>query len=383
MIYLDNNATTPVDKRVLDAMLPYFNELYGNASSDHKFGIIANDAVKTARKQVSSLLGCDTNEIVFTSGATESINLAIKGIMHANKDRGKHIVTVSTEHSAVLDVCKFLEGEGNEVTYLPVMSDGLIDLSELSNAIRDDTVLVSVMFVNNETGVIQPVKEIASIAHEKGAIFMTDATQAVGKIPINVRELGIDVLACSAHKFYGPKGIGILYYKNRGRHRIKMTPLFHGGGHERGMRSGTLNVPLIAGMGKACEIAQKEMKNNEKHIRKLRDFFEEEILKIEGVKINGNREQRLYNVSNVRFDGVDADAIIIGLDEIMVSTGSACTSMVVEPSHVLISMGLEKRSRNSIRFSFGGVVNINDIIDKVVAMLKQTIVSLKKIDHFI
>lgn len=380
MIYLDNNATTQVDQRVLDAMLPYFNEFYGNAASDHKFGIIANDAVKVARKQVSSLLGCDTNEIVFTSGATESINLAIKGVMHANKDRGKHIVTVSTEHSAVLDVCKFLEEEGNEVTYLPVMSDGLINLSELSDAIRDDTVLVSVMFVNNETGVVQPVQEIANIAHEKEAIFMTDATQAFGKIPINVRGLGIDLLACSAHKFHGPKGIGVLYYKNRGRHRIRITPLIHGGGHERGIRSGTLNVPLIVGMGKACEIAQKEMKKNEKQIRELRDLFEEEVLKIEGVNINGNCEKRLYNVSNVLFEGVDADAIMIGLGDIIVSTGSACTSMVVEPSHVLVNMGLGKQAGNSIRFSFGGLAASTDHIKTITTKLKRIVDSLKNFD---
>lgn len=378
MIYLDNNATTPLDSRVLEAMMPYFTELFGNAASDHEFGIKTNDAVKKARKQVSNLLGCDTNEIIFTSGATEAINLAIKGVMHANRDKGKHIVTVSTEHSAVLDTCKYLEGEGYEVTYLPVRTDGLIELSQLSDAIRTDTVLVSVMFVNNETGVIQPIREITSIVHEKGSLFMTDATQAVGKISINVRELGVDLLACSAHKVYGPKGIGVLYFQNRGRNKVRLTPLFHGGGHERGMRSGTLNVPLIVGMGKACEIAGNEMVSNKNKIKELRDFFEDEIMKIDSVQINGHQKHRLYNVSNVLFEGLDADAIIIGLEGVMVSTGSACTSLSVEPSHVLLGMGLdEEKSNSSIRFSFSKMVVLSEV-NEVIKYLIETISTLKK-----
>ena len=378
MIYLDNNATTPLDPRVLEAMMPYFTELFGNAASDHEFGIKANDAVKKARKQVSTLLGCETNEIVFTSGATESINLAIKGVANANKDKGKHIVTVSTEHSAVLDTCKFLEGEGYELTYLPVHTDGLIELSQLSNAIRTDTVLVSVMFVNNETGVIQPIKEIANAVHEKGALFMTDATQAVGKIPINVRELEIDLLACSAHKFDGPKGVGVLYFQNRGRHKVRLTPLLHGGGHERGLRSGTLNVPLIVGMGKASEIAQKEMRENEKYVKKIRDQFEERVLKIGGIRINGNTQRRLYNVSNILFEGIDADALIIGLDNIMVSTGSACTSMLVKPSHVLMAMYKDELvASSSIRFSFHKGNQHEAIINILLRQLRDTIRKLK------
>lgn len=377
MIYLDNNATTPLDPRVLEAMMPYFTELFGNAASDHEFGIKANDAVKKARKQVSTLLGCDTNEIVFTSGATESINLAIKGVMHANKNKGKHIVTVSTEHSAVLDTCKFLEEEGYVVTYLPVRNDGIVELSRLSEAIRTDTVLVSVMFVNNETGVIQPIQEIANIAHEKGAFFMTDATQAVGKIPINVREIGIDLLAFSAHKVYGPKGIGVLYYQNCGRHKVRLTPLLHGGGHERGLRSGTLNVPLIVGMGEACELAKLEMIADKNKVQELRDFFEDEVIKISGAQVNGHQDQRLHNVSNILFKGLDADAIIIGLEEVMVSTGSACTSMIVEPSHVLMAMYDDEASAlSSIRFSFSRYVQLKEI-ETTLNVLKTVVLSLK------
>lgn len=377
MIYLDNNATTPLDPRVLEAMMPYFTEFFGNPASDHQFGIKANDAVKKARKQISTLLGCDTYELAFTSGATEAINLAIKGVTHANQDKGKHIVTVSTEHSAVLDTCRFLEGEGYEVTYIPVRNDGLVELSKLSEAIRPDTVLVTVMFVNNETGVIQPIQEIARVTHEKGAFFMTDATQAVGKIPINVRELGIDMLACSAHKFHGPKGVGILYFKNRGRDKVRLTPLLHGGGHERGLRSGTLNVPLIVGMGKACEIADKENISDRSKIKDIRDSFEQELTKIDGVKINGHKERRLYNVSNVLFDGLDADAIIIGLEKIMVSTGSACTSMLVSPSHVLMAMSKDERiALSSIRFSFGRYTCLEDVA-KVITVLTSVVKSLR------
>jgi cysteine desulfurase len=380
MIYLDNNATTPLDPRVLEAMMPYFTDFFGNATSDHEFGIKASDAVKQARKQVGGLLGCDTNELIFTSGATEAINLAIKGVTHANKDKGQHIVTVSTEHSAVLDTCQFLEGEGYEVTYLPVRTDGLIELSQLSDAIRKDTVIVSIMFVNNETGVIQPIREIARIVHEKGALFMTDATQAVGKIPIDVRELGIDLLACSAHKFDGPKGIGVLYFQNRGRHKVKLTPLLHGGGHERGMRSGTLNVPLIVGMGEASEIARKEMKENEEYVRKTRDTFEEKVLKIDDIKVrvNGNVQKRLYNVSNILFEGIDADALIIGLENIMVSTGSACTSMIVKPSHVLMAMYNDKLvASSSIRFSFHKRNQLEIISTTLLDQLRDTIRKLQ------
>lgn len=360
VIYLDNNATTPVDPRVLKTMLPYFSEHFANAASTHRFGLAAHDAVKKARQQVADLIGADTHEIIFTSGATEAINLAIKGVAEAYSQKGKHIVTVSTEHSAVLDTCRYLETRGFEVTYLPVQPDGLLDLELVQGAIRPDTILVSVMHVNNETGVIQPIQEISALAHAQGAIFMSDCTQSVGKIQVNVDNLGIDLLCCSAHKIYGPKGIGALFVRQR-KNRIKIPALIHGGGHERGLRSGTLNVPGIVGFGKACELAQLEMAENEKKIREMRDYMETELLKIEGTWINGHREKRLYNVTNIGFEGVDSEALIMGLSNpeddspiITVSNGSACTAASIEPSHVLIGMGIdETKAYNCIRFSLG------------------------------
>lgn len=357
VIYLDNNATTPVDPRVLEAMLPYFNEKYANANSTHKFGLDTHEAVKIARKKVADLIGAETNEIIFTSGATESINLAIKGIAESYSDNGKHIITVSTEHSAVLDTCKYLSTIGYEISYLPVNSYGLIDLDSLKSLIRKDTILVSIMHVNNETGVIQPIKEIAEIVHSAGSIFMSDCTQSVGKIEVNVDELGIDILCFSGHKMYVPKGIGVLFVRQR-NNRIKVSPLIHGGGHERGMRSGTLNVPYIIALGKASEISKKELKINETKIRELRDYLETELLKIEGSVINGCRDNRIYNTLNIQFRGIDSDALIMGLSDstpmVAVSNGSACTSHSIEPSHVLNAMGLnEIESFNSIRFSIG------------------------------
>lgn len=359
-IYLDNNATTPVDPRVLKTMLPFFTEQYANAASTHQFGLGAYESVKEARKQVAGLIGAETNEIIFTSGATEAINLAIKGVAEGYADRGKHIVTVSTEHSAVLDTCNYLETKGYEVTYLPVKPDGLLDLDTVKNAIRTDTILVSVMHVNNETGVLQPIKEIAALAHEKGAIFMSDATQSVGKISLDVDNLGIDLLTFSGHKIYGPKGIGALYIRQR-QNRIKIPTLLHGGGHERGLRSGTLNVPGIVGLGKACELAGMEMVENEKKIKEMRDYLEFELLKIHDTFVNGNIENRLYNVSNICFKGVDSEALIMALsnpesDEpmIVVSNGSACTAASIDPSHVLIAMGLDEMTAfNCIRISLG------------------------------
>jgi len=360
LIYLDNNATTPLDPRVLDAMMPYFTSEFANASSTHQFGVKAYDAVKEARKQVSSLIGADINEIIFTSGATEAINLAIKGVAEGYGHKGKHIITVSTEHSAVLDTCKYLETKGYNVTFLPVMPDGLLDLNVLKQAMRDDTILVSVMLVNNETGVIQPIKEIAEIAHDRNALFMTDGTQAVGKMEVNVDELSIDLMAFSGHKMYGPKGVGALYVRQR-HNRVKIPAMIHGGGHERGLRSGTLNVPGIIGMGAACKYAQREMKDNGTKIKTLRDQLESELLNIHDTFVVGNTENRLYNVTNICFKGVDSDALIMGLSNpedkspmIAVSNGSACTSASIEPSHVLLAMGLSEGDAYScIRFSLG------------------------------
>jgi cysteine desulfurase len=359
-IYLDNNATTQIDKRVLDAMMPFLTNEFANANSTHLFGVKAHEAVKAARIQVADLIGADAHEIIFTSGSTESINLAIKGVAQNYSSRGKHILTVATEHSAVLDTCKYLETIGYEITYLPVLYDGLIDVADLKNVLRDDTILVSVMLANNETGVLQPIKEIADLAYTAGALFMTDATQAVGKIPVNVDEIGIDLLCMSGHKLYAPKGIGALYVRQRMR-RVKIPALLHGGGHERGMRSGTLNVPGIVALGAACALAQKEMMQNDENILALRNFLEEELLKIDGTTINGNRENRLHNTSNILFSGADSDALIMGLSNtendlplIAVSNGSACTSASIEPSHVLTAMGLnETDAFSSIRFSLG------------------------------
>ena len=354
MIYLDNNATTRIAPRVLEAMMPYLTDSYANASSTHEFGSKMNEAVKKGRAQIAQLIGAENNEVVFTSGATEAINLAIKGIATNYREKGKHIVTVSTEHSAVLDTCKYLETIGYEITYLPVQADGLLDLELVKKSIRDDTLLLCIMFVNNETGVIQQIKEIAEIAHLKGTFFMTDGTQAVGKLPVNVTELGIDLMSFSAHKFYGPKGIGGLYVRGKRPNKVKLPTLIHGGGHEKGMRSGTLNVPGIVGMGEAAEIANNEMLTDTKRIGGLRDNLEKELLKIENTLLNGNPIRRLYNVSNICFRGADSDAIMIDLKGITVSNGSACTSASIEPSHVLKAMGFsDDVAFSSIRFSLG------------------------------
>jgi cysteine desulfurase len=360
IIYLDNNATTQIDKRVLDAMMPFLTSEYANANSTHLFGVKTYEAVKAARIQVADLIGAEAHEIIFTSGSTESINLAIKGVAANYSTRGKHIVTIATEHSAVLDTCKYLETIGYEITYLPVLHDGLIDLFGLKNVLREDTILVSVMLANNETGVLQPIKEIADLAHTVGALFMTDATQAVGKIPVNVDEMGIDLLCMSGHKLYATKGVGALYVRQRMK-RVKLPALLHGGGHERGMRSGTLNVPGIVALGTACTLAQKEMKQNAESILALRNYLEEELLKIDGTTVNGNTKNRLFNTANILFSGADSDALIMGLSNtendlplIAVSNGSACTSASIEPSHVLTAMGLnETDAFSSIRFSLG------------------------------
>jgi cysteine desulfurase len=354
LVYLDNNSTTPIDPRVLESMIPYFSVEFANASSSHKFGLIVNEAVKKSRKQVAELINCEINEIIFTSGATEAINLAIKGISESYSYKGKHIITVSTEHTAVLDVCKYLETIGFEITFLSVQRDGIISLDELKNSIRSDTILVTVMIGNNETGVIQPIREISEISHNSGAFFMTDGTQAVGKIPVDVNEFHIDLMSLSGHKIYGPKGVGALFIKQRNPGKIKLNPLIHGGGHERGFRSGTLNVPGIIGLGKACEIAMNEMDRDSKRIMEMRDYLEHSLLEIEDTFVNGNRQHRLYNTSNICFRNADSEAVIIGLEDIAVSNGSACTSISIEPSHVLKAMGLlDEDAFSSLRFSLG------------------------------
>lgn len=369
-VYLDYNSTTPIDPRVLDAMLPFLKDNFANSSSTHHFGQSVNDNVKQARKQIADFINAEPNEIVFTSGATEAINMAIKGIAENYTHRGKHIVTVSTEHKAVMDTCKALENKGYEITYLPVQKDGLIGVSELKQAIREHTILVSVMFVNNETGVIQPIQEIASLAHEKGALFMIDATQAAGKINIDVDALNVDLLCFSGHKMYAPKGIGALFVRQRGKN-VKLAPQIHGGGHEHGLRSGTINVPGIIALAKACEIAIEEIVENKKAITELRDNLEGELLKFPNTILNGDSVNRIYNTTNICFKGQDANVIIGRMKDIAVSNGSACSSAVVEPSHVLKAMGLsDDDAFASLRFSLGKFNTLEDI-EKVVNELKK------------
>jgi len=383
LIYLDNNATTQIDERVLDEMMPFLTDNFANANSTHQFGVRAFEAVKNARFQVSELIGAETNEIIFTSGSTEAINLAIKGVAEIYSDKGKHIITISTEHSAVIDTCKHLETIGYEVSYLPVKSDGLINLTELKKVLREDTILVSVMLANNETGVLQPIKEISDLTHAYNALFMTDATQAVGKIPVNVDTNGIDLLSMSGHKMYAPKGVGALFVRQR-KNRVKLPALIHGGGHEKGLRSGTLNVPGIVALGFACALAKKEMNKNAEKILSLRNYLETELLKIEGTVLIGSTECRMYNTSNILFRGADSDAVIMGLSDtgndlplIAVSNGSACTSASIEPSHVLTAMGLDESTAFScIRFSLGKF-NSEKEIEVVIEAVKNVVFDLR------
>lgn len=369
IIYLDNNATTQIDNRVLDAMLPFLKEGFANPSSTHYFGKTINETVKVARTQVADLIGADEKEIIFTGGSTEAINIALKGVSETYSNKGKHIITVSTEHKAVLDTCKYLENRGYEITYLPVQKNGLIELEELKNCLRSDTILVSVMFVNNETGVIQPISEIASIAHNAGALFMTDATQAVGKIELDVTNYNIDILCFSGHKMYAPKGIGVLYTKKG----IKLPTYTHGGGHENQLRSGTLNVPSIIALGMACQIAKEEIKLDSERIGRLRDELENELLEISDTCINGTTKSRIYNVSNICFNGFDANVLIGRMKNVAVSNGSACTSAIFEPSHVLTSMGLNNdEAFASIRFSLGKF-NTKDDIRSAIEIVKSEI----------
>ncbi len=351
-VYLDNNATTALDTRVLDAMLPYFKEFYGNPASSHHFGHLINRAIDEAREKISDLINAEAKEIVFTSGATEAINLAIKGTALHTANQKRHIITVQTEHRALLDTCTYLETIGFDVTYLPVQADGILDLEILKSNIRNETFLIAVMLGNNETGVIQNIRGISELAHERGVFVMSDATQAVGKIPIDVLDLDVDLLTFSSHKMHGPKGIGALYVKKSKTKKI--APLIHGGGHEGGLRSGTLNVAGIVGFGEACAIAHAEMHDYEPRVRMLRDELEKKLLQVHGSRVNGNIIERLYNVTNICFEEFDANAFIGKNKTLAVSNGSACSSAVFEPSHVLLAMGLsDDDAFGSIRFSLG------------------------------
>jgi len=354
-VYMDYHATTPCDQRVLEAMLPYFNQHFGNAASQgHAYGWHAAEAVKIAREEIASLLNADPSEIIFTSGATESINLALKGVFEILAGKGKHIITATTEHRAVLDTCSHLEKLGAEISYLPVQSDGLIDPSILQSAIRKDTILIAIMYANNETGVIQPIQTISRMAKQQGIYFFSDATQAVGKIPVNVLEDGIDLLACSAHKIYGPKGVGALYVRRRNP-RVRLTAQMDGGGQERGFRSGTLNVPGIVGFGRAASLSQAEMGQHAHYIGRLRDNLEKAVLQMGGAKLNGHPLNRLPTVTNISFaQGVGNQLLKNLLKVVAVSSGSACSSASPEPSHVLKAMGLDDASAyHAIRFSLG------------------------------
>jgi len=375
-VYLDHNATTPCDPRVLETMLPYFSKIYGNAASrSHSFGWEAEEAVKFARERVAGLINALPEEIVFTSGATEADNLAIKGVFDMYAAKGNHIISVVTEHKAVLDTVGHLEKTGADITRLPVKSDGLIDLAELESAIKPGTILIAIMYANNEIGVIQPVKAIAEIAKKHGVLFFTDATQAVGKIPVDVIRDGIDLMAFSAHKIYGPKGTGALYVRRKNP-RVRLTAQMDGGGHERAMRSGTLNVPGIVGFGQACEICLHEMEAENKRIKPLRDKLESSLLQIENTVLNGNKEFRLPQVSNISFGGVDENTLMMSLNkDLALSSGSACTSASPEPSYVLKALGREDDLANSsLRFGLGrntGEEEIDFAIGRVTAAVKQ------------
>jgi len=354
-IYMDNHATTPLDPRVLEAMMPYLTTVFGNAASrNHSFGWEAEQAVEIAREQIARLIGATAKEIIFTSGATESDNLAIKGIAEMYRERGNHIITQVTEHKAVLDTCKRLEKYGYRVTYLPVKADGLIDIEDLKRAIDDKTILVTIMAANNEIGVLQPIREIGKICHEKGVIFHTDAVQIVGKAPFNVIQDNVDVASISAHKIYGPKGVGALYVRRRNP-RVQIAAQIDGGGHERGMRSGTLNVPGIVGLGKACEIAMQEMDSEAAYLRKLRDRLKEKFeSSLDYIHVNGSMEHRLPGNLNMSFVYVEGESLLMGINDVAVSSGSACTSATLEPSYVLKALGLgDDVAHSSIRFGLG------------------------------
>jgi len=375
-IYMDNHATSPLDPRVLEAMLPYFSQKFGNAASrNHSFGWEAEQAVENAREQIAKLIGATAKEIIFTSGATESNNLAIKGIAEMYKERGNHIITQVTEHKAVLDTCKRLEKYGYRVTYLPVKADGLIDIEDLKRAMDDKTILVSIMFANNEIGTIQPVEEIGKLCHEKGVIFHSDGVQAVGKVPVDVNAMNIDVLSLTAHKLYGPKGVGALYVRRRNP-RVQISAQIDGGGHERGMRSGTLNVPSIVGFGKACEIAGEEMATEAARLQSMRDHLRNKLESaLDYVEVNGSWEHRLPGNLNMSFVYVEGESLLMGINDVAVSSGSACTSATLEPSYVLKALGLgDDVAHSSIRFGLGRfntLAEVDYVGDKVIGIVKK------------
>ncbi len=378
-VYLDNNATTPMDPRVLETMIPYFTEHFGNAASrNHPFGWEAEEAVDYAREQVAKLIGADPKEIIFTSGATEGDNLGIKGVYEMYASKGNHIITCTTEHKAVLDTCKHIEKLGGEVTYLEVQEDGLINLKELEAAIKPTTILISIMYANNEIGVVQPVKEISTIAKKHGVLFFTDATQAVGKIPLDVIKDGIDIMAFTGHKMYGPKGIGALYVRRKNP-RVKVTAQMDGGGHERGMRSGTLNVPGIVGFGKACEICLLDMEKDTAHVLALRNKLESALLQIEESYLNGNKEHRLPHVSNISFKYVEGEGLLMGFNKnIALSSGSACTSASLEPSYVLKALGLgDDLAHSSLRFGLSRFTT-EEQIDYTIEQITNTVNKLRE-----
>jgi cysteine desulfurase len=378
-VYLDHNATTPCDPRVMEAMMPYFTENFGNAASrNHAYGWQAEEAVKLGREQVARLVGAESQEIIFTSGATEADNLALKGVFETYSGKGNHIITCNIEHRAVLDPCGHLEKLGAEVTYLKVRNDGLIDMQELEGSFKPTTILVAIMYANNEIGTIMPVKEIGAIAKKKGVLFFTDATQAVGKIQVNVNEDAIDLMAFNAHKMYGPKGIGALYVRRKNP-RVKLAAQMDGGGHERGMRSGTLNVPGIAGFGQACEICINEMSTDAKRISALRDKLELALLDIAGTGINGNNQSRLPHVTNMSFKHAESEELMAAVSkDIAVSSGSACMSASLEPSYVLKALGLnDEMARSSLRFSLGRYTT-NDEIDYTIEKVTNAVNQLRE-----
>ena len=378
-IYLDNNATTPMDPRVLEAMLPYFVEKFGNAASrSHPFGWEAEEAVDQARGQVASVIGADSKEIIFTSGATESNNIAIKGLAAMYADRGKHIITQVSEHKATIDPCKWLEQKGFRVTFLPVDKDGRVNAEQVREAMTDETILVTIMHGNNEIGTLHPIKEIGALCKERGVIFHTDACQTYGKVPIDVNEMGIDLLSCSAHKIYGPKGVGALYVRRK-RPRVRCEAVIHGGGHERGMRSGTLNVPGIVGLGKAAEICREEMAAETARLTAMRDKLLNGITSAcEEVYLNGHRTERTPTNLNLSFAYVEGESLMMGFSDVAVSSGSACTSASLEPSYVLKSLGVgDDLAHSSIRFSLGRF-NTEEEIDRVIESVVTTVKKLRE-----
>jgi cysteine desulfurase len=375
-IYMDNHATTPLDPRVLEAMMPYLTGIFGNAASrNHSFGWEAEQGVEKAREQIAKLIGASAKEIIFTSGATEATNLAIKGVAEMYRERGNHIITQVTEHKATLDTCKKLEKQGYRITYLPVQADGLIDIEDLKRAMDDQTILVSIMYANNEIGVIQPIQEIGKLCHEKGVLFHTDGVQAVGKIPVNVITDNIDIMSLTAHKIYGPKGVGALYVRRRNP-RVQISEQINGGGHERGMRSGTLNVPGIVGMGKACELCMEEMETEGKRQAELRDYLKNKLeAALDYTQVNGTMEHHLPGNLNMSFVYVEGESLLMGINDIAVSSGSACTSATLEPSFVLKALGLgDDVAHSSIRFGLGRFntkAEVDYVSDKIIDVVQH------------